>query len=121
MGRQILALAGAFVLVAVLAWMGVTERLGAHPFWAVRIGWTGAAAGAGLALVLILLRVPSGWRLGLGVAGTAAGYAVAKVGAARFAASYAEDALAGRFWFFGWICVAAALVVMLQAVLGWRR
>ncbi|MCV2871119.1 hypothetical protein OEZ71_02290 [Defluviimonas sp. WL0050] len=121
MGRQVFALAGAFVIVFACVWMGLSERLGAHPFWAVKIGWLGGAAGAGLALVLILVRVPPRWRLALGAVGTVAALAAAKIGAARFAASYAEDALAGRFWFIGWICVAAALVVMLQALLGWRR
>ncbi|MDI3336001.1 hypothetical protein QKW60_06255 [Defluviimonas aestuarii] len=121
MGRQVLALAGAFFIVFACAGMGLSERLGAHPFWAVKIGWVGGTVGAGMALVLMLARVPPGWRLALGAIGAVAAFAAAKIGAARFAASYAEDALAGRFWFFGWICVAAALVVMLQAVLGWRR
>jgi hypothetical protein len=121
MGRQIIALAGAFIVVFALAWMGLPERLGAHPFWAAKIGWIGGAIGAGLALVLILVRAPFVLRLILGIVAAAGGFAVAKIGAARFAASYAEDALAGRFWFFGWICVAAALVVLLQAVAGWRR
>ena len=48
MGRQVLALAGAFFIVFAWAWMGLSERLGAHPFWAVKIGWVGGAVGAGL-------------------------------------------------------------------------
>jgi hypothetical protein len=121
MGRQIAALVGAFVIVMVFAWAGLSEQLGAHPFWAVKTGWIGGATGAGVALALILTRVSSRLRLVLGVAGLVAGYAVAKTGAARFAASYAEDVLAGRFWFFGWIAVAGALVVTLQALAAWRR
>ena len=121
MGKEIVALAGAVVIVVVCAWMGLSERLGAHPFWAVKTGWMGGAIGAGVALALILMQAPSRLRLVLGVLGLIAGYAVAKTGAARFAASYAEDALAGRFWFFGWIAVAAAAVVTLQALAAWRR
>lgn len=33
---------------------------------------------------------------------TGLGFAVAKYGQTQFAASYAEDAFAGRLWFFGW-------------------
>ncbi|MGB3314418.1 MAG: hypothetical protein WBB85_08390 [Albidovulum sp.] len=121
MGRQVLALAGAVLIVYALARLGLPERLGAHPFWAVKIGWIGGAIGAGLVLALLLVRTKITLRLIIGAIGVAAGFAVAKIGAARFAASYAEDALAGRFWFIGWICVAAALVIVLQALAAGRR
>lgn len=112
MTRHILALIGAIAIVAA----GLSERLGAHPFWAVKTGGIGAAIGAGLAVVLALLRTKVALRIGLGVAVLVAGYAAARLGAARFAASYAEDALAGRMWFFGWIGAAAGLRLMLAAL-----
>jgi hypothetical protein len=43
--------------------------------------------------------------------------------AARFAASYAEDTLAGQMWFFGWIATAlfAAALVAWVIVQGTAR
>ena len=107
--RQILGGVLIWAVVALAGWAGLSEMLGAHPFWAVKIavigGGLGAVAGAvfpcratGLLGVLMLI-------LAFGVAG---------FGKARFAASYAEDHFAGRMWFFGAIGVAAAI-----AVLGW--
>ena len=55
-------------------------------------------------------------RLVLGGVGLVAGYAVAKTGAARFAASYAEDVLSGRFWFFGWIATALFAAAVLTTL-----
>ncbi len=121
MMRQGLALASAFVAVGMLAWAGIPEWLGAHPYWAVRIGWTGGAVGVVLVAVMIAFRVTATTRIGIGLAGLGLAFAVARIGAARFAASYAEDALAGRMWFFGWITVAAALTLVLQALAVWRR
>jgi hypothetical protein len=92
-------MAGAFGIVFVLVRMGRSERLGAHPFWVVKTGRVGGALGAGLALVLILVRVPPRWCLMLGVAGTVS--------------AYAEDMLSGRCWHFGWIATSAALVIAL--------
>ena len=39
----------------------------------------------------------------------------------EFAASYAENALAGKFWYFGWIGVAAAASAFLAALLSRNR
>ncbi len=47
---------------------------------------------------------------------TLAALAAATWGKAEFAASFAEDALAGRFWFFGWIGTAAGATALLAAL-----
>lgn len=116
MPRQILALIGAVAIVAAVAAGGGSEALGAHPFWAAKTGIIGAAIGGGAAIVLAVLRVRPVVRIGLGMAVLAAGYAAARLGADRFAASYAEDALAGKMWFFGWIGAPAGLCLVLAAL-----
>jgi hypothetical protein len=42
------------------------------------------------------------------------------IGKARFSASYAEDAVAGRMWFFGWIGIVAMLFVLVVHLIGKR-
>jgi len=112
-------------LVMALAWSGVPLALGAHPFWAVKVGYFGV--GAGLLAVALLAAIGLRARM-LGVMGLlsmiVAG-AIASEGKARFAASYGDDLVAGRMWFFGWIAICAALFVvafaLFRAVLVARR
>jgi hypothetical protein len=76
--------------------------------------------GLGLLLAAILwgLRLPKPWRLiSLTVVALAA-YATANIGKTRFAASYAEDALAGQMWYFGWIATCTFTLALL-ATLAW--
>ncbi len=108
MARSAAAMLIAAMLVVGAAHLGLTEWLGAHPFWAVKIGYIGVGIGVALAVVLSLLRMPLGVPLALGAA----------LGAAGFAASYAEGALAGRFWFFGWIAAAAGAFLLLCGGIG---
>ncbi|MCB2136928.1 MAG: hypothetical protein KDE08_13440 [Rhodobacteraceae bacterium] len=110
-----IGLAGAIVIA--LAWFGLPERLGAHPFWAVKIGFLGLLPGAVAALLFAWLRLPRMAEIGFAAVLVAASFATAKVGAARFAASYAEDALAGRLWFFGWIAVAGTAMLLFYLVI----
>lgn len=79
--------------------------LGAHPFWASDVVLWGSAGGilvvaAGGSRALRLRLIGSLVLAGLGLA-------LATWGKAQFAASYGEDALAGRLWHFGWIGVCA--------------
>lgn len=111
-----LVLAGmAGLIVIVTARLGLSESLGAHPFWAVTTGYVGAAVGSVAGLALSRLKARTVVAAGGFVAGM--GLLAAKAGAARFAASYAEDALAGRLWYFGWIGAAAGLALLSHAVL----
>ena len=90
-------------LVIALAAGGVSKALGAHPFWDVQIALIGAPIGAVAATLL-----PARWAFAVIAAlATFSSYGLAHYGKTRFAASYAEDALAGQLWYFGWIGVAA--------------
>ncbi|MBO9450857.1 hypothetical protein J7426_11345 [Tropicibacter sp. R16_0] len=100
-----------FVLLLLLAGgataLDLPKMLGAHPWWSVKVIWIGLiiglvgfAVGAGLKLSG---RVASGGFTVLAIAS----YAVAAVGKTRFAASFAEDAVAGQMWYFGWIATCA--------------
>ncbi|OYX44366.1 MAG: hypothetical protein B7Z02_06350 [Rhodobacterales bacterium 32-67-9] len=113
MWRNLISAGLAGLLVIMAARLGIAERLGAHPFWAVKTGYIGALAGvvAGLALSW----VPAGRALIVGALVAGIGLLAAKLGAARFAASYAEDAIAGRFWFFGWIVAAAGATLIVHS------
>ena len=84
-------------------------RLGAHPWWAQSSAWIGALIDVALALALFAvgLRRVAVLVMGALMAATAAWAAYA--GKVAFANSYAEDALAGRFWHWGWIGGLAGL------------
>lgn len=106
----------AAALVVTAARYGLPKALGAHPFWAARIAWIGVPAG--LALAFVAARMGVGWiaRIRLFLFLLAASAAAAHFGRLGFVASFAENRVAGRFWYFGWIgvaCFAAALVVAL--------
>lgn len=106
-------------LALVAAQFGFAADFGAHPIWASTVAHVGAAVGAVVAPVLALMRF--GWpakALAMAFLAVLAGVA-AWQGKARFAESYAEDALAGRMWFLGWIALISALVVLV-AILATR-
>jgi hypothetical protein len=117
----------AAILVIVAAHLGVSERLGAHPYWAVRIAYLGVAAGtfvAAIASIWPARPARPAIRLTIAIVLLLAAAGVAVTGKARFAASFAEDVVAGRMWFFGWIGVAAMLFTVLFLVvrmIGGRR
>ncbi|MBB5514411.1 hypothetical protein FHS89_000409 [Rubricella aquisinus] len=116
MRNLIAVLVGVAVAVG-FGFSGATATLGAHPFWAMDIGWIGGIAGAVALIGAFLSGVPRRWLrlvavLMLPLAGVSAAW-----GKMRFAASYAEDAFAGQVWYFGWIAVAAALCMIIGALL----
>jgi uncharacterized membrane protein len=97
---------------------GLTTRLGAHPAWATQTLLIGAALG--LIAALVTRDLPFRLRLVAFALFTVATYAIAAYGKYQFAASYAEDVLAGKFWYFGWYatCNFAAATI---ATLALRR
>ena len=111
--RLPLAVVLALALPVLLAALGVSRGLGAHPFWAFQTAIVGAPVGCVLGLALMRTRrgILAGAAL-LAVSGV-----TAWMGKARFTASYAEDALAGKLWYFGWIGVAAGLALLLVALI----
>lgn len=116
MKRESLAAGVITAALAAASALGLTEALGAHPFWAVKTGVIGSVLGllaygglrwAGLRPGRIAL---------LGVLALILGAAAAIQGKSIFAASFAENALAGRFWFFGWFALMAGLCLTLCAL-----
>lgn len=105
---------GAILAVATLT--GATAALGAHPWWAVQTGLVGTAAG--LALYATLRIIGAGPRhIGLGAAFA---LVVSSLGAwwgkQAFVASFADSALAGRFWYFGWFAIAGSAAIVLTVL-----
>ena len=106
-------IAAVFVITA--AYYGVSKSLGAHPFWSMKIAWIGTPIG----LLLALLVRNRAWfkrSITFAILLLASG-AAAHFGRLRFAASFAEDRLAGQFWFYGWIAVAIFLSALIASVL----
>ena len=103
--------------VIIAAHYGTPKSLGAHPFWAIKIAWIGAPVG----LLLAFLTRALEWRwvtrififlVLLAIAGTAA-----HLGRLQFAASFAENTLAGQVWYFGWIASAAFASALIASCL----
>jgi hypothetical protein len=112
---------GATALVMAFAALGGAEVLGAHPWWAARTGLVGAPIGLALYALALRAGVTGGRIAGLAFTGLTLAAGSAVLGKARFAASLAEDALAGRFWYFGWFCVCAMACLLLIAFLSLVR
>lgn len=107
----LMAVAGLLV-----AWLGLWTRLGAHPWWGFKV------ALYGLPLMAVLAGL-SAWRRGAGMAAALAivilSIIAAHYGKAGFAASLAENTLAGRAWFLGWIGIAGAAPALAAIAAGW--
>tara|TARA_R110002049_G_scaffold4718_12_gene33444 strand:+ start:1930 stop:2409 length:480 start_codon:yes stop_codon:yes gene_type:complete len=86
----------------------------AHPFWASQGALVGGLIGAAAGIVLGQGRV---WALWAGLVLLAATGAITLYGKAEFAASYAEDAVAGKIWYFGYFATMAALAFTLCRLL----
>lgn len=98
------------------------KNFGAHPWWAAQVVWIGGGIGLVLWLGLLLSGVPR--RVSVPVLTLLAVFSAlaAWQGKERFAASFAEDALAGQFWYFGWIAFVAFLICLgLTAIGGLAR
>ena len=104
-----------------LAANGLTERLGAHPFWSFKVGYIGVGVGLVLYLLQALVRLRWSTKAALYVVFVWGAVAVTVIGKGRFAASYAEDFIAGRMWFLGWIGGVALAFVLIVHLLGGRR
>jgi len=115
---RILLLAIAFV---VLERLGMFLALGAHPFWSSKATYIGIIAGTLITLCVAFLdrRAPiTAAKLLIGIVLTTAAIAAITLlyGKAEFAASYAENAFAGRVWYFGFMAMIAGLFVFAAAV-----
>lgn len=110
------------VAVAVAACLGATslaglpEALGAHPWWAQQSGIIGGVGGAVLWLVLSRAGLSFSALVVVAVSALLASAAAAHFGKQVFAASFAENALAGRFWFFGWFAISGSVALLIAIV-----
>ncbi len=108
----------ALPLIAALAaqYTSVTQTLGAHPFWADKVIWIGLPLGIAMAWFAAFLRFGqlATTVLCLLLAGTS--FMLAHAAKEAFAASYAESAFAGRFWYFGWIATCAFVASALATI-----
>ncbi len=104
---------GAGLILGAATLAGAAQALGAHPWWAVQTGLIGAGGGLVLYAVLRftgLRAVP----IGLVAALTLTLSSLSAVwGKQAFSASFAEDALAGRMWYFGWFGIAGSATIVL--------
>jgi len=117
-------LANAIIAAAILiglAHFGVAKSLGAHPIWAVKIGYIGV--GLGVVVYSMFWVWQGGWvaKLLTFAVLLAVASGVTYFGKMRFVASIAEDAMAGRLWYFGWIAVVGFAFALLMHVLSSRR
>ena len=122
MGRFAASGPGAAVIAAVIiaasGALGVNVALGAHPFWAMQVSLIGIGLGAVLFGLGYLCR--GHWVESPVVAALLLllSFGATSLGKARFVASYAEDFVAGRMWYFGWMatmCFAYLLIARLLA------
>lgn len=105
----------AAALILGLGHGGLTQALGAHPFWAGKVTLIGAPLG--VLLFWAGQAMGARWITAACALLALVSYAVAFQGKARFAASYAEDRFAGQLWFFGWIATAAFATVVVAWVI----
>ena len=118
--RHLLPVLIAAILMAALIALDPAKPLGAHPWWSQRTLLLGAPLGLIVAMLAGIKLRPQPLIITFAIA-TALAFATATFGHTRFAASYAEDQVAGQLWYFGWIatgaCLAAALTAAAQASL----
>lgn len=103
------------VMAAALAWWaGLPRLMGAHPFWSDQV----ILVGAGLGLVVFAVSFRLG-RAGQTLAAlllAAGAFGLASYGKSAFAASFAEDAAAGRLWYLGWHATCTFAVAAISAI-----
>ncbi len=94
--------------------LDLPRMFGAHPWWSVKVIWIGLPVGLGFYAASASLSLSSPVQLVGFTVLTSLSYIVAVLGKTRFAASYAEDALAGQMWYFGWVgaCAFAAAALI---------
>lgn len=113
--ESLVAFAVAASLVAT-SLAGLPEALGAHPWWAQQSAIIGGVGGAVLWFVLRRLDLSFSALVVVAVSALLASAAAAHFGKQVFAASFAENALAGRFWYFGWFAISGSVALIIATV-----
>jgi hypothetical protein len=119
-GQHLSGVAVALIAAAAAAGfaaLGGTEALGAHPFWAIKVGWIGALIGVAAHLAGRGMGLSRPIGVGLFAGAMVLAGLTTYIGKTRFVASFAEDAFAGRMWFLGWIAVMAAATALAASLL----
>ncbi|MBO9478221.1 hypothetical protein J7382_11805 [Shimia sp. R11_0] len=116
--RHLLPALIAAILMAIFIALDTGRSLGAHPWWSQKTLLIGAPIG-------LLLATLAGFKLRpmpLTIAtmlGAILAFATAKYGQTQFAASYAEDQLAGQLWYLGWVATGALTAAGLTSAAQW--
>jgi hypothetical protein len=97
-------------LVCLLAYLGMTQALGAHPWWAFDVALYGAVPGILLAVGLAYV---TRFALFFAAFDLALSGAIVWWGKRMFVVANGDNALAGQMWFFGWIAVCACAVAVI--------
>lgn len=109
-------------VILVLAWSGVTSYFGAHPVaWPFQVAIIGAPLGAIIAVVAGFVLPSKSVRVILFFALLLFAWGLAHDGKLDFVASNAEDRLAGKFWYYGWIATCAMATSVLATVASRQR
>ncbi|MEP2531366.1 hypothetical protein [Shimia sp.] len=112
--RTLLPALIAVLIMAVLIVLDVAKPLGAHPWWSQQTLMIGTVIGAIVATLATRMSTPMKRLMAFALI-TVLAFGLAKYGQTQFAASYAEDALAGKMWYYGWIETGAALAAAITA------
>ena len=101
-----------FVLL-VAHWLKVWPMLGGHPFWSASATYLGIGIGALIVTLshFIVSKRPRWGKLHLAIFISTAivGITASTYGKIDFVASYAENHLAGRIWYYGFIAFIAGI------------
>ena len=114
MKQTILMAIAAACAVCLLANFGVTQALGAHPWWAEKVAYIGAGAGILLAIGMSYF---GKWALPAAIGDLTVSAIITWQGKRMFAASSGDSALGGVMWYYGWIAVCAFTVVVVAFLL----
>ena len=107
---------------------GLWPILGGHPYWSQSATYIGAGIGVVVFAALWFATILPGWQVKYiavtMLAVLVIAFVVSTLGKREFVGSYAENRLAGRIWYYGFIAFIAALLssaaIGVQAVLGRR-
>ncbi len=102
--------------LAAASMAGLPETLGAHPWWAEQSGIVGGISGAVLWLVLRRAGLSFSALVVVAVSALLVSAAAAHFGKQVFAASFSENALAGRFWYLGWFAISGSVALLIATV-----
>jgi hypothetical protein len=107
--------------LVLMGFFGVTTALGAHPWWSFKGVYIGAIVG------VVIYVLQSFWRGSFVIKRLIfairllAMTATVWQGKTRFVASFAEDAFAGKMWFYGWIGIVAFLFLLVVHLISQRN